>query len=144
MELFVSECKKSIDEKNGNKLGQLLIISNNDNLINKEIIKFISNNNNLNINQISQLCMNMINNEQLYIMVYNKILILNNIYKNNYSTAIDDSLIMYNSLLDYLKEDNNYWILPVLVKLSNEIRLLAIIVIIIILKLYILINILIY
>ena len=44
---------------------------------------------------------------------------------NDLKKAYEHELAAYNSVLEYLKEDNSSWVLPALIRISNDLRLLA-------------------
>lgn len=126
MEVHLAECKKAISSKNGTQLAKLFAIpvgSNQPNISNQELVKRANSGAN-----ISNICANAIPNEHLSAVAAHRVNTLANIAASNWSAAVDGSLSMYNALLDYLKDENTAWILPALVKLSNDVRLLAIMV----------------
>lgn len=55
-----------------------------------------------------------------------RVLALISLVKSDYKKAYEHELAAYNSVLEYIKEDNSTWILPVLFRVSNDMRLLAI------------------
>jgi hypothetical protein len=124
MEAHLNECKKAINARNGKQLAKLfaLPVGGSDN-----VGQDITNRANAGGN-IANMCQRTISDENLASVAYHRVNTLTSIAASNWSAAVDGSLSMYNSLLEYLKEDNTAWILPTLVKISNDVRLLAILV----------------
>ena len=120
----LQQLKSAVSAKNGKRLSELFalpvdrnkLLSNAD----EEVIK--------NSNGNSPLFFATLQDDNLGAIAAHRVTSIINMRSNNWSNAIDGALNMYNSLLEFLKEDNTVWILPVLVRLSNDIRLLAIMV----------------
>jgi len=126
MDAHLAECKKAITSRNGAQLSKLFALpvgSNQPDSSNQDIIKRSNSGAN-----VSNICRKAIPDEHLSALAYHRVTTLSSIAASNWSAAVDGSLSMYNSLLEYLKDDNTAWALPTLVKLSNDVRLLAIMV----------------
>ena len=58
-------------------------------------------------------------------IVGHRLLGLVSLSSGDYKKAYEHILCSYNAVLDYLKEENSSWILPVLFRVSNDLRLVA-------------------
>ena len=61
-------------------------------------------------------------------VVAHRLLALLSLVANEVKKAYEHELAAYNSMLEYLKEENSSWALPVLIRISNDLRLLAILI----------------
>ncbi len=123
MDSHLGQCHKAIGSRNGVQLAALLAIpitAASHTAVHGEFVKRAQSGGN-----ISNICASALRDEYLSILAFHFVQTLVNVSASSWSAAVDSSLAMYTALLDFLKEDGSAWVLPVLLRLSNDIRLLA-------------------
>jgi hypothetical protein len=129
MDQFIANSKSAFNSKNGLKLAEILQLpvcaaQADFTEIDALMVKFDAGD----ISALAQQYQRLLKNEHIANMVVQRLNVIFHIKGCSWTIAVDSSLSMYNSLLEYLREDNTSWILPVLVRLSNDVRLLAVVV----------------
>ena len=120
----LQQLKSAVLNRNGRKLSELLALpvdrSKSLSASDEDVVS--------NVNGSSPSFFTVLQDDNLGTIASSRVSAIVNMRNNNWSSAIDGALNMYNALLEFLREDSNVWILPVLVRLSNDIRLLAVLV----------------
>lgn len=124
MDSCISKCRVAFSKKNGLQLAEAIALP--DGVLYHNIDSdLMSRLNNSNANAIASTCNDAVRNEHIAGVIANYFSRIKSIHSKNWSQAVDNCLSMYNSILEYLKDDNTSWALPVLIRVSNDLRLLA-------------------
>ena len=126
MDSYISSCKNAITKKNGILLSHIIALPLEIKYKNIDYSPLLTRLSSSNPTSMVNTCNNSIRNENLSNVIIYKLITIQSIQTSNWNLAIDNCLVMYNSILEYLKDDNTSWALPVLIRISNDLRLLAI------------------